>query len=260
MAAELDADEAEQRRQLTQAVDEDHTSALNTIHRDLNKEVSVELETYETLFIRLSSLLMVPTSVLCQQLCLSFLAFVCSLFICLSYSNSFNSVFWCASAHCSYVSLMPTALTQFSGVLLLIVHMSYANIFISVFWHSSAHLWLSVCPSLSLSLSVSSSPSLPFTSFLGHPSLTLPSLLLILSPPLLCPSTLPPIHPILFFFVLGSHLPMNRKLLGDFAALLGGLQSPIKWYSEKIYLFSYKVYDPDVACLLFSGPPSLGFL
>ena len=27
---------------------------------------------------------------------------------------------------------------------------------------------------------------------------------------------------------------MNRKLLGDFAALLGGcLQSPIKWYNEK---------------------------
>ena len=33
-----------------------------------------------------------------------------------------------------------------------------------------------------------------------------------------------------FFSVLGSHLP---KLLGDFAALLGGLQSPIKWYNEK---------------------------
>ena len=26
---------------------------------------------------------------------------------------------------------------------------------------------------------------------------------------------------------------MNRKLLRDFAALLGGLQSPIKWYNEK---------------------------
>ena len=26
---------------------------------------------------------------------------------------------------------------------------------------------------------------------------------------------------------------MSRKLLGDFAALLGGLQSPIKWYHEK---------------------------
>ena len=25
-----------------------------------------------------------------------------------------------------------------------------------------------------------------------------------------------------FFFVLGSHFPMSRKLLGDFAALLGG--------------------------------------
>ena len=34
----------------------------------------------------------------------------------------------------------------------------------------------------------------------------------------------------LFFFVLGSHLPMSRKLLGDSAALL---QSPIKWYNEK---------------------------
>ena len=34
----------------------------------------------------------------------------------------------------------------------------------------------------------------------------------------------------LFFFVLGSHLPISRKLLGDFAALL---QSPIKWYNEK---------------------------
>ena len=33
-----------------------------------------------------------------------------------------------------------------------------------------------------------------------------------------------------FFFVLGSHLPMSRKLLGDFAALL---QSPVKWYNEK---------------------------
>ena len=33
-----------------------------------------------------------------------------------------------------------------------------------------------------------------------------------------------------FFFVLGSHLPMSRKLLGDSAALL---QSPIKWYNEK---------------------------
>ena len=162
----------------------------------------------------------------------------CSLFICLSYANSFDSVFWCSPSHCSYV------LRQH-------LYLSFLAFFCSS---------LAVCLSLSLSLSVSSSPSLPFTSFLGHPSLTLPSLLLILSPPLLCPSTLPPIHPILFFFVLGSHLPMNRKLLGDFAALLGGLQSPIKWYSEKIYLFSYKVYDPDVACLLFSGPPSLGFL
>ena len=26
---------------------------------------------------------------------------------------------------------------------------------------------------------------------------------------------------------------MSRKLLGDFAALLGGLQSPTKWYNEK---------------------------
>ena len=33
-----------------------------------------------------------------------------------------------------------------------------------------------------------------------------------------------------FFFVLGSHLPMSRKLLGDSAGLL---QSPIKWYNEK---------------------------
>ena len=33
-----------------------------------------------------------------------------------------------------------------------------------------------------------------------------------------------------FFFVLGSHLPMGKKLLKDVAALLGGLQSPIKWY------------------------------
>ena len=33
-----------------------------------------------------------------------------------------------------------------------------------------------------------------------------------------------------FFFVLGSHLPISRKLLGVFAALL---QSPIKWYNEK---------------------------
>ena len=36
-----------------------------------------------------------------------------------------------------------------------------------------------------------------------------------------------------FFFVLGSPLPMNRKLLGDSAALLGGLQSPVKWYNKK---------------------------
>ena len=36
-----------------------------------------------------------------------------------------------------------------------------------------------------------------------------------------------------FFFVLGSHLPVSRKLLGDFAAVLGGLQSPIKWYNKK---------------------------
>ena len=33
-----------------------------------------------------------------------------------------------------------------------------------------------------------------------------------------------------FFFVLGSHLPMSRKLLGDVAALL---QSAVKWYNEK---------------------------
>ena len=26
---------------------------------------------------------------------------------------------------------------------------------------------------------------------------------------------------------------MRRRLLRDFAALLGGLQSPIKWYNEK---------------------------
>ena len=26
---------------------------------------------------------------------------------------------------------------------------------------------------------------------------------------------------------------MSRKLLGDFASLLGGQQSPIKWYNEK---------------------------
>ena len=47
-----------------------------------------------------------------------------------------------------------------------------------------------------------------------------------------------------FFVVLGSHLPMSRKLLGDYAALSsssssfggwgwGGLQSPIKWYKKK---------------------------
>ena len=36
-----------------------------------------------------------------------------------------------------------------------------------------------------------------------------------------------------FFFVLGSHLPVSGKLLGDFAALLRGLQSPIKWYNKK---------------------------
>ena len=26
---------------------------------------------------------------------------------------------------------------------------------------------------------------------------------------------------------------MSKKLLGDFAALLGGLQSPVRWYNEK---------------------------
>ena len=36
-----------------------------------------------------------------------------------------------------------------------------------------------------------------------------------------------------FFYVLGSHLPMSRKLLGEYAALLGSLQSPIKWYNKK---------------------------
>ena len=30
--------------------------------------------------------------------------------------------------------------------------------------------------------------------------------------------------------MLGSHLPIGRKLLGGFSALL---QSPIKWYNEK---------------------------
>ena len=34
-----------------------------------------------------------------------------------------------------------------------------------------------------------------------------------------------------FVFMLGSHLPMSRNL--HFAALLGGLQSPIKWHNEK---------------------------
>ena len=33
-----------------------------------------------------------------------------------------------------------------------------------------------------------------------------------------------------FLVVLGSHLPISRKLLRGFAALL---QSPIKWYNEK---------------------------
>ena len=36
-----------------------------------------------------------------------------------------------------------------------------------------------------------------------------------------------------FFFVLGSHFPMNKKLLGDFAALLRGMQSHIQRYNEK---------------------------
>ena len=31
--------------------------------------------------------------------------------------------------------------------------------------------------------------------------------------------------------LLGSHLPMSRKL--HFAVLLGGLQSPIKWHNER---------------------------
>ena len=34
--------------------------------------------------------------------------------------------------------------------------------------------------------------------------------------------------------MLGSHFPMSRKLLIDFAALLGGLQGCIKWYNKKI--------------------------
>ena len=42
-----------------------------------------------------------------------------------------------------------------------------------------------------------------------------------------------PVQCFFFFFVLGSHLPMSRKLLRDFAALLGGLHSPIKWYNKK---------------------------
>ena len=33
------------------------------------------------------------------------------------------------------------------------------------------------------------------------------------------------------FLLLSSHLQMSRKLLGDFAALLVGLQSPIKWFN-----------------------------
>ena len=37
--------------------------------------------------------------------------------------------------------------------------------------------------------------------------------------------------PFFFFFVVGSHLAMSRKLLRDYAALLGDLQSPIKWYN-----------------------------
>ena len=41
---------------------------------------------------------------------------------------------------------------------------------------------------------------------------------------------------LLFLCVLGSHLPMSRKLLGDFAELLRDLQSPIKWYNTRLLL------------------------
>ena len=131
--------------------------------------------------------LIVHTSVLHQQLWLSFLVFFSSLFIHLSYTNSFGSVFWCSRAHCSYVlrqqlwlsflvfsfslfiCLTPTSLSQFSGILLLI----------------------SVCLSVPFSLCLCF--LLSFSSFylfsLSHPSLSLPSLPLIVSPPppLLCP-------------------------------------------------------------------------
>ena len=156
----------------------------------------------------------------------SYVCLLSSWFLHLSYTNNFVSVFWHLSAHCSYVCLTPTALTQFSGVLLLIVHTSvlhqqlwlsflvfscslficlyYANSFDSVFWCSPSHcsyvlrqhLYLSFlaffCSSLSvcLSLSLSLCFLLSFSSFylfsLNHPSLSLPSLALIISPPL-CP-------------------------------------------------------------------------
>lgn len=40
--AELDSDDAEQKRQMMQAVDDNHTSTLTDIHRNLNKEVGID--------------------------------------------------------------------------------------------------------------------------------------------------------------------------------------------------------------------------
>lgn len=39
LTAELDAEDAEHKRQLTQAMDEDHTGTLRNIHHDLNTQV-----------------------------------------------------------------------------------------------------------------------------------------------------------------------------------------------------------------------------
>jgi len=36
-----------------------------------------------------------------------------------------------------------------------------------------------------------------------------------------------------FFFALGSHLPMSRKLLGDYAALAGGSAESYKVVKKK---------------------------
>ena len=54
------------------------------------------------------------------------------------------------------------------------------------------------------------------------------------------------------FLFLSSHLQMSRKLLGDYAALLVGLQSPIKWLKKNLWTIFRSILKRRTSCVLWA--------